>query len=154
LTKLLNVRYNFTELILSLNRLKYSEDGEQLTMKTKEIRSLDEYIEYTDEFKGKNYFRGQANSLWNITPYISRTSLSLSVSDEQDAIAKSIEEDRNQHRLVRIPKQLEALFKLQHYGTPTRICDLTISNLCALFFAVSSDNNDDGAVYIIDLFGN
>lgn len=45
---------------------------------------------------------------------------------------------------------LPALFKLQHYGTPTRICDLTISPLSALFFAsnVNEQAQSDGVVYI------
>jgi hypothetical protein len=71
-----------------------------------------------------------------------------SLSDEQNEIAKSILGEGNQHSILRMPVPLATLFRLQHYGTPTRICDLTISNLCALFFA--SDGVEDGAVFVID----
>ncbi len=43
---------------------------------------------------------------------------------------------------------VEALFYAQHYGTPTRICDITISPFCALFFA--AEGSSDGAVYVIE----
>lgn len=109
-------------------------------MKIKTISSFDEYIKYTEPYKGRYYFRGQADAAWDITPSLFRYG------------AASLESDRQviHNELVKNSKitPLSALFHAQHYGTPTRICDLTISHLCALFFA--SDGDTNGAVYIMD----
>ena len=109
-------------------------------MKTTTISSFDEYVEYTEPYKGRYYFRGQADATWDVTPSLFRC----------DAITLDNERKIIHEELLRNPKEtpLGALFHAQHYGTPTRICDLTISLLCAIFFA--SDGNSDGAVYIID----
>ena len=68
-------------------------------------------------------------------------------------------EERNviQVNLSKNPKAspIETLFHMQHFGTATRICDLTISHLSALFFASEGDDTD-GAVFVIrkDSFTN
>ena len=44
----------------------------------------------------------------------------------------------------------ERLTKLQHYGLKTRLLDLTLNPLVALFFACDGDEDKDGVVYIYD----
>lgn len=44
----------------------------------------------------------------------------------------------------------ERLTKLQHYGLKTRLLDLTLNPLVALFFACDGDEQKDGVVYIYD----
>lgn len=44
----------------------------------------------------------------------------------------------------------ERLTKLQHYGLKTRLLDLTLNPLVALFFACDGENDKDGVVYIYD----
>ncbi len=110
-------------------------------MKEVTIRSYEEYCEYTEKFKNGAYFRGQADSRWPIVPSLFRTA-NASIQDEQ----QQVNTEMNQSGLEALP----ALLKLQHFGTPTRICDLTISIYAALFFAVSDQNlfDADGSVYI------
>ena len=43
---------------------------------------------------------------------------------------------------------IEWLELAQHYGYPTRLLDVTLDPLVALFFAVSSSSNKDGCVYL------
>lgn len=107
---------------------------------TKNISSFDEYVKHTEHYKGRYYFRGQADATWDIIPSLFRGE-TVTLETERQIIHK---------KLLQNPKMtpLGALFHAQHYGLPTRICDLTISPLCALFFA--SDGDTDGVIYVID----
>lgn len=43
---------------------------------------------------------------------------------------------------------LELLFKLQHYGIPTRLLDITANPLVALYFSCNNNLNIDGEIFI------
>jgi hypothetical protein len=113
-----------------------------MNISEKRIKDFDEYIDYTENLKGRYYFRGQADLDWAIAPSLFRYA------------EKTFEEEKReiQEELKRNPKlnAISALFDLQHYGKPTRICDLTISPLSALFFATESEDLKDGVVYVLD----
>ena len=109
-------------------------------MKTKTIKSFAEYVEYTEKYKGRYYFRGQSDANWGISPYLFRSDKPPTLDFERKMIAEKIFSNPKLTPLL-------ALFEMQHYGVPTRICDITISHLCALFF--SCEGNDDGAVFVI-----
>ena len=49
------------------------------------------------------------------------------------------------------PTNFDKLVKLQHYGYPTRLLDLTNNALVALYFAVSSGADTDGEIIIFDI---
>ncbi|RGV57235.1 FRG domain-containing protein [Bacteroides intestinalis] len=126
------------------------------------ISSLSEYINEITDFRerilneGKSetlYFRGQSDSSWDIRPSIFRNSL---VSAESKIIQTAMA--RVPHEFKECSSSFEELTKLQHYGLPTRLLDVTMNPLVALYFACSSseitkdkDSNDvccDGIVYI------
>lgn len=48
----------------------------------------------------------------------------------------------------------DTLTLIQHYGGSTRILDVTSNALIALYFAVSSDLNNDGYVYLLSNYTN
>lgn len=141
-------------------------------MKTKDDTILDDgYIfisslsEYTDAITsirnniiedGKSetlFFRGQSNKSWDIRPSIFRDGL-ISVEHKiiQTATARVPQEFRE------CTSAFEELTKLQHYGLPTRLLDITMNPLVALYFAClptskikDIEGNDvypDGIVYI------
>ena len=54
-----------------------------------------------------------------------------------------------EHEFASLSKPIQRVAKMQHYGIPTRLIDITSDALIALFFAVqNSDNTDDGYVYL------
>ncbi len=111
-------------------------------MKTTVITSFEDYVAYTENYKNMFYFRGQANCEWGIAPSLFRKKDYLPLESEK------IQEE------MKLSKSdvLSSIFKLQHYGFPTRICDLSISPLSALFFTIedNSQSNSDGVVYVFN----
>lgn len=126
------------------------------------ISSLSEYTDAITSIRnniiedGKSetlFFRGQSNKSWDIRPSIFRDSL-ISVEHKiiQTAIARVPQEFRE------CSSAFEELTKLQHYGLPTRLLDITMNPLVALYFAClptakvkDKEGNDvypDGIVYI------
>lgn len=111
-------------------------------MKEKIIKSFEDFVEYTENYKNRFLFRGQANKYWLIIPSIFRKNDDL--KNEVYTLKNAIKDSNS--------SILSTLFKMQHHGTPTRLLDLTISPLSALFFAIedSTQANNDGVVYVID----
>ena len=126
------------------------------------ISSLSEYIHTITSIRNSIieegnsetlFFRGQSNKAWDIRPSIFRDSL-ISVEHKiiQTAMARVPQEFRD------CSSSFEELTKLQHYGLPTRLLDITLNPLVALYFAClpapqikdEEGNNvyPDGIVYI------
>lgn len=103
------------------------------------IRSFQEYLETVEPFRGGFLFRGQANSSWNMLPKLFRQENACEIEIED---LKSIFETNN---------PIRQLFNKQHYGAATRLLDLTVSPLSALFFAIddASQTEADAIVYIL-----
>lgn len=116
--------------------------GCEMIMKEIFINSFNEYVEYTEKYKNKFLFRGQSNVDWEIKPSIFRNEQVL--KDEAENIQQCLKDSGKNVLLT--------LFELQHYGSPTRLLDLTISPLSALFFSIDdgSQSENDGIVYVID----
>lgn len=126
------------------------------------ISSLSEYTDAITSIRnniiedGKSetlFFRGQSNKSWDIRPSIFRDAL-ISVEHKiiQTATARVPQEFRE------CSSAFEELTKLQHYGLPTRLLDITMNPLVALYFAClptskvkDKEGNEvypDGIVYI------
>ena len=102
------------------------------------ITSISEYITTISEVRNKLkesgqssslFFRGQSSSLWDIRPSIYRDSL---VSVEDEIIQRAISRVPSEFSLT---SDFEILTKLQHYGLPTRLLDVTMNPLVSLYFA-------------------
>lgn len=89
-------------------------------------------------------FRGQGNKEWNLMPSVMRNREDY-LNEElyiKECIRQYPEEFINMSKV-------DMLIKMQHYGVPTRLLDLTKNPLIALYFACVSEPNKDGVVYAI-----
>ena len=125
------------------------------------IKKIAEYLEIINnitqsatsseskEAETQTFYRGQINSSWPVQPAIKRKGYE---KKEKEIIERTLSDRPGE--FVNCETMFEKLVKMQHYGIPTRILDLTASPLIALYFAceqdlIHSENNDaDGVVYI------
>lgn len=122
-----------------------------------EVTNISEYISKIKDIRdklldegssGHLFFRGQCNANWDIRPSIFRNSL---ISIEEEMIEKAI--SRVPYEFLNCNSAFDELTKLQHYGLPTRLLDVTMNPLVALYFACCSkdkakeDEESKGVVY-------
>lgn len=107
------------------------------------LSALPEYQEFSDTLLDNLIlYRGQANKNWNLMPSVMRNREDY-LNEElyiKECIRQYPEEFANM-------KKIDMLIKMQHYGVPTRLLDLTKNPLVALYFACDSEPGEDGIVY-------
>src|ERR1700683_5537300 len=100
-------------------------------------RSLTEFIEAFARYSsGSNYlkcFRGQQDSSWANVAGIFRPDLKKLLKDEKRAIRELI--SVQPHEFASDETMFDKLVRMQHFGLPTRLLDVSRNALVALFFA-------------------
>lgn len=105
----------------------------------KEVNSVSSYIEEIFDLRQLNlseysissywFFRGQKNAMWGMSPSVFRKD---ALQYEFESIEAAI---RQQPSEFQNTTNFEILTKLQHYGLGTRLLDVTLNPLVALYFA-------------------
>ena len=109
-------------------------------MKSERITNISSYIDYVMEKRSEMleqenlnnsmwFFRGQKCDQWSVIPSVFRGD---SLSVERDTIGDALRRNPFEFRNM---SEFEVLTKLQHYGLSTRLLDVTLNPLVALFFA-------------------
>ena len=117
------------------------------------INSIEEYIRKVIELSRNNFFhpvancitvyRGQSDSEWKIIPAVFR--------DLDDYLNEGLYLKEFQRQFPEECNNLalfDILVKAQHYGIPTRLLDLTLNPLIALYFACEKNFDKDGSVHV------
>lgn len=111
------------------------------------INNIADYLNFLKRLppsNGERFFRGQANFNWNLCPSIYRH-LSF-ITNEKIMMDRMLQANPDEFNFS---TTFDILSKLQHYNLPTRLIDVTINPLVALFFAVNDDiRNEDGQIFV------
>ncbi|HEY6527243.1 MAG TPA: FRG domain-containing protein [Cellvibrionaceae bacterium] len=117
----------------------------------KNIESLQDFIFWLKELQEKNpgqeyFFRGHSKLSYKLVPNVYR----------ENSIGRSFREnerDMYHEMLNRVPQEFNPndvfgnLVKMQHFGIPTRLLDITKNALVALYFSVANSVDEGGRIY-------
>jgi FRG domain len=116
-----------------------------------DIESVEDALKVAFDLRAKSsefaVFRGQGNWGWILRPKVFRSRKWY--SHEREMVRELVAAQPQEFSTDRL--MLDRLVRMQHYGLPTRLLDVTTNFLSALFFSCRDDtmSSKDGAVFII-----
>lgn len=132
-------------------------------MKEIEVSRLSQYLQIIEEnnskFQRKQRFlyRGESMLSYTLLPSVYRktedglgSEVYLSKSSERSILTDFMTEAASYINGVPVDDMFRWVEYAQHFGVPTRLLDWTSNPLVALFFACSSNPNEDGRIYILN----
>ncbi len=117
-------------------------------MTNTKVKSLETYLEQlprlSEKMTDEIFYRGQSNTSYKLTPSVLRDDIK---NNEHTIYTQIMTECA--HEFADCDSHNEILSKMQHYGVPTRLLDVTTNALVALYFACGGNQDKDGVVYVI-----
>lgn len=108
------------------------------------IEHMTEYAEKVADFK---CYRGQRDAAWRNVPGLFRPDLSALEKNEKRAVRDLV--SVHPHEFAGDASMFDRLVRMQHFGLPTRLMDVSQNPLVALYFATEpaqSGDETDGVV--------
>ncbi|EHF4967117.1 FRG domain-containing protein [Enterobacter cloacae complex sp. IR53043] len=123
----------------------------ELLPKIESVTSFLRYIYEQTSPKHIRCYRGQSNTQWGMRPSVMR---GLRTDAEKQIFSELMVEspiEFNDDRLM-----FDKLVRAQHYGLPTRLLDVSLNPLVALYFACNEEtqHNANGVVHLLDFAKN
>ncbi|HYN46035.1 MAG TPA: FRG domain-containing protein, partial [Allosphingosinicella sp.] len=111
------------------------------------VRLFTDWARSPDRFLA---FRGQANLNWEVLPQVLRPD--LGVAAHEDELVRELI-SLHPAEFPTDTSMFDKLVRMQHFALPTRLLDVTVNPLVALYFATDEDPRDtgaDGAIIVFD----
>ncbi len=115
----------------------------------KQVNDVEDYLKIIEQISVKRtlFFRGQLEKYNGFPPTVARDPGFL--VNENNIIKETVEDKADEFKELDMP--IKKLAKMQHYGIPTRLVDLTTNSLVALYFAIEDvEDESPGNIFIFD----
>lgn len=123
----------------------------EMSLKIDSVTSFLHYIYQQTPPKHIRCYRGQSSTHWGLRPSVMR---GLRANAEKQIFSELMVESPTEFNGDRL--MFDKLVRAQHYGLPTRLLDVSLNPLVALYFACNEEAHHDanGVVHLLDFAEN